>query len=70
MFEQSAGDRGIVIDAGRMRSAQAKWDRLTVEDYAEIRTIPDLIARVIQRYNLPYEQALRDVEIWAKAMRA
>jgi hypothetical protein len=70
MFEQSAGDRGIVIDAERMRSAQAKWDRLTIDDYADIRTIPDLVARVIQRYSLSYEQALRDVEMWAKAVRA
>jgi hypothetical protein len=70
MLEHQAGDRGIVIDADRMRSAQAKWDRLTIDDYAEVRTVGDLVARIVRRYSLSYEQAMRDVEIWAKAMRA
>ena len=70
MLEHPAGDRGIVIDADRMCSAQAKWDRLTIEDYAGVRTVGDLVARIVQRYGLSYEQAVRDVEIWAKAIRA
>jgi len=67
MFEHQSGDHGV-INTDRLRTAQAKWDRLTVSDYAEIRTIPDLIARLAHRYSLPYEQARRDVEIWAKDM--
>jgi hypothetical protein len=70
MFELQTGDGGVVgVNSYRLRTAQAKWDRLTVADYAEIRTIPQLIARLQQRYSLPHEQAKRDVEIWAKDMQ-
>ena len=50
----------------QLRSAQAKWERLTADDYAEIKTLPDLIAVLAQRYSLPHAQAQRDVEIWAR----
>ena len=47
-----------------MRDAQAKWNRLTESDLAEIRTKAQLIARVEERYSLPHEVAAEDVEIW------
>ncbi|MGO4526833.1 hypothetical protein AB4097_18470 [Microvirga sp. 2MCAF35] len=53
------------IFAGRhMRDAQAKWDRLSMSDLAEIKTKAQLIARVEERYVLPHEVAAQDVEIW------
>jgi hypothetical protein len=69
MFEQQSGD-GPLVGPDRMRSAQAKWDRLTAGDYAEIRSIADLVARLALRYGLPPAQAQRDVEIWARDPRA
>jgi hypothetical protein len=70
MFEQlgQAGGNGA-INAFRLRTAQAKWERLSRADYEEIRTIPDLIAKVAEHYSLPHEQAKNDVEIWAREMR-
>ncbi|MFL5083215.1 MAG: hypothetical protein ACJ8FP_00190 [Xanthobacteraceae bacterium] len=68
MFDLDPAHAGVGINAYRLRTAQAKWDRLTSSDYAEIRTLPELIARLQQRYSLPHEQARRDVEIWAKDM--
>jgi hypothetical protein len=48
------------IFAGRnMREVQAKWDRLSMSDLAQIKTKADLIARVQDQYGLD-----RDVEIW------
>ena len=56
-----------VIDlAARMHDAQAKWDRLTVADYAAIRTVDALIAAVEIHYSLPHDQATRDVEFWLR----
>jgi hypothetical protein len=52
----------------RLRAAQAKWDRLSASDYEEIRSIPELIAKVAERYSLPHEQAKRDVETWDTEM--
>jgi hypothetical protein len=53
------------IFAGRhMRDAQAKWDRLSLSDLAQIKTKAQLIARVEERYVLPHEVAAQDVEIW------
>jgi ribosome-binding protein aMBF1 (putative translation factor) len=53
------------IFAGRhMRDAQAKWDRLSMSDLAQIKTKAQLIARVEERYVLPHEVAAQDVEIW------
>jgi hypothetical protein len=64
MFKFQAGDHG-----DRLRTAQAKWDWLTVTDYEQITTVPELITAVAQRYSLPHEQAKRDVERWAMDMR-
>lgn len=47
-----------------MRDAQAKWDRLSMSDLAQIKTKAQLIARVEERYVLPHEVAAQDVEIW------
>jgi len=52
-----------------MRDAQAKWDRLSLSDLAEIKTKAQLIARVEERYVLPHEVAAQDVEIWGLARR-
>jgi hypothetical protein len=70
MFEQ-LGEAGSnpVLNAFRLRTAQAKWERLSTSDYEEIQTIPDLIAKVAERYSLPHERAKNDVEIWAREMR-
>jgi hypothetical protein len=53
------------IFAGRnMREVQAKWDRLSMSDLAQIKTKADLIARVQEQYGLDREVAAQDVEIW------
>jgi hypothetical protein len=54
---------------GHMHAAQAKWERLTQGDLAQIRTKRDLVARVEERYSLPHEQAVNDVELWASDKR-
>jgi hypothetical protein len=69
MSELQGGDLPLV-GPERMRSAQAKWDRLTADDYAEIRSTADLVARLVQRYGLPAAQVQRDVDIWARDPRA
>jgi RNA polymerase primary sigma factor len=42
MFDLKTPDTSPIAGTYRLRTAQAKWDRLTVSDYAEIRTLPDL----------------------------
>jgi hypothetical protein len=64
MFTSQTGDHGA-----NLRTAQAKWGRLTVADYEQITTIPELITAVARRYSLPHDQARRDVERWATDMR-
>jgi len=60
---QSDNDDNIF--AGRhMRDAQAKWDRLSMSDLAQIKTKAQLIAQVEERYGLPHDVAAEDVEIW------
>jgi hypothetical protein len=49
-----------------LHAAQAKWDRLTADDYASLETEADLIAAVEDRYGLPHDQAARDVTIWLR----
>jgi hypothetical protein len=49
-----------------LAAAEAKWDRLSLTDYSEITNIPELIAKVEERYSLPHEQVKADVAIWAK----
>jgi hypothetical protein len=66
VFEQLDG---VAENAACLRSAQAKWERLTASDYGEIRSLAQLIAKVAERYSLPPEQAKHDVEIWAREMR-
>ena len=68
MLNIKSGDDDIF--AGRhMRDAQAKWDRLSLSDLAEIKTKAQLITRVEERYVLPHEVAAQDVEIWGLARR-
>ena len=53
------------IFAGRnMREVQAKWDRLSMSDLAQIKTKAELIDRVQEQYGLDREVAAQDVEIW------
>ena len=52
-----------------MREAQAKWDRLSMSDFAQIKTKAQLIARVQERYALPHDVAAQDVEIWTMDRR-
>ena len=53
-----------IFDGQPMRKVQAKWDRLSMSDLAQIRTKAQLISRVEERYRLPHEVAAQDVEIW------
>lgn len=58
------------IFAGRhMREVQAKWDRLSMSDLAQIKTKAQLIARVQKQYGLAHEVAAQDVEIWKSERR-
>jgi hypothetical protein len=52
----------------QLRSAQARWERLTAADYAEIKTLADLVTILSERYSLPHAQAQRDVEMWSRAL--
>ncbi|MBO1905103.1 hypothetical protein KHP60_11255 [Microvirga sp. 3-52] len=47
-----------------MREIQAKWDRLSMSDLAQIKTKAELIDRVQEQYGLDREVAAQDVEIW------
>lgn len=49
-----------------LRDAQAKWERLTVSDYARIATTADLIVAVASRYRLSPDAAKLDVDNWLK----
>ncbi|MCT8974665.1 hypothetical protein [Microbaculum marinisediminis] len=49
-----------------LREARAKWERLTISDYARIVTTADLIAAAGCRYNLSPDQAMLDVDNWLK----
>jgi hypothetical protein len=70
MFAQP-GNRSseATFNTARLKTAQARWGRLTAADYLEVETIAQLVAKVAERYALPHAQAQRDVEIWAKEMR-
>lgn len=53
-----------IFEGRNMREVQAKWDRLSMSDLAQIKTKADLIARVQEQYGLDREVAAQDVEIW------
>jgi len=59
---RTTGSREIVRH--HLRDAQAKWERLTVSDYARIVTTADLIAAVGSRYSLSADEAKLDVDNW------
>lgn len=67
MFDIHGGqdDSVLFIKARHMQAAQAKWDRLSVEDLLQIRDQDQLVDRVSALYDLPREQARDDVVIWA-----
>ena len=52
-----------------MRHIQAKWDRLTISDLAQIKTKAQLIARLEEQYGMSHEVAARDVAIWGSDRR-
>jgi len=54
---------------GHMRAAQAKWSRLTPDDFSDIRNTQDLITRVEERYSLSHAVAARDVQLWDANVR-
>ena len=62
-------DSILDVGDGHMRAAQAKWGRLSEHDLSGIRNTQDLIICVQECYSLPHWQAMRDVELWAKAFR-
>jgi hypothetical protein len=68
MFDIAIGldDNIVGIRIRHLAAAEAKWDRLSLTDYSEITNIPELIAKVEERYSLPHEQVKADVAIWAK----
>jgi hypothetical protein len=67
MFDETEPVRttgGHQIVRHHLAAAQAKWERLTVSDYARIANTTDLIAAVEDRYSLQPGQAKRDVDLW------
>lgn len=66
MLDPSMRAAGAIDLGMRLNAAQAKWDRLTVADYAAITTVSALIAAVEDHYSLPHDQATRDVEFWLR----
>jgi hypothetical protein len=67
MFDLQHGqDDGILhITTRHVEAARAKWDRLSMADLSSIRTKSQLIERVEERYGLPHEDVVSDVELWA-----
>jgi hypothetical protein len=64
MSHNSCDQDSHIFDGQLMRKVQAKWDRLSMSDLAQIKTKAQLIARVEERYGLPHGVAAQDVEIW------
>jgi hypothetical protein len=64
MSHNSFDQDSHIFDGQLMRKIQAKWDRLSMSDLAQIKTKAQLIARVEERYGLPHGVAAQDVEIW------
>lgn len=58
-----------IFDGRHMREVQAKWNRLSMSDLVQIKTKAELIARVEERYGLPHDVAVQDIEIWASDRR-
>jgi hypothetical protein len=69
MSHISRDPNGQIFAGRHMREVQAKWDRLSMSDLAQIKTKAELIARVEQHYSLPHNVAAQDVEIWDLAWR-
>jgi predicted 3-demethylubiquinone-9 3-methyltransferase (glyoxalase superfamily) len=64
-------DQDCYIFAGRhMREVQAKWDRLSMSDLAQIKTKAQLVAHVQEQYGLSHQVAVQDVEIWSLDRRS
>ena len=59
------GHNPILWSTSQLRSAQAKWDRLTSSDLARGRSQEQLSRAIAERYSLPLDQAARDVSTWA-----
>ena len=55
----------ILWSTSQLRSAQAKWDRLTYSDLVRGCCQEQLSRAVAGRYSLPLDQAARDVSTWA-----
>jgi hypothetical protein len=69
MFDETEPVRttgGHQIVRHYLAAAQAKWERLTVSDYARIATTVDLVSVVRERYSLSPDEAKRDVDRWLK----
>jgi hypothetical protein len=56
-------DTALDIDR-YMSAAQARWERLTASDYAQIKSVNKLAAAVEERYSMPMDLARQDVEQW------
>ncbi len=59
------GHNPILWSTGQLRSAQAKWDRLTSSELVRGSSQEQLSRAVAERYSLPLDQAARDVSRWA-----
>ena len=50
-------------------AAQAKWSRLTPDDFASATTEQKLVQCIERRYHLLHEEAVKDVELWARSQK-
>ena len=50
-------------------AAQAKWTRLTPDDFASATTEQKLVQCIERRYHLLHEEAVKDVELWARSQK-
>lgn len=55
---------GLEIVVSNLGAAQARWGRLSQQDYKGITSIDGLVAAVARRYDLPLERAAREVDGW------
>lgn len=59
----------LSVGDGHRQAAETKWDRLTDADLQDIHHRTQLIATIEERYRLPHEQALKDVQLWMSERR-
>ncbi len=68
-MKHSSIDHTSIFAGRQTRHIQAKWDRLTMSDLAQIKTKAQLISRLEEQYGMSHEVAIQDVEIWGSNRR-